>query len=47
MNQQRKKLIARTVIWLAAEVVLSSIGLDNLADYSEYIFEKNHPVLLG
>lgn len=34
-------------VWLTAEVVLSTLGIDDLADYSEFIFEKNIPVLLA
>ncbi len=33
-----RKLLSRIGIWLAAEILLSLIGLDNLADYSEYVF---------
>lgn len=35
------KLIAKTVIWLAAEILLNCLGMDDLADYSEFIFESN------
>ncbi len=30
----------KIAIWLAAEIVLNVIGIDDLADYSEFIFEK-------
>ncbi len=33
-----KMLFAKAAIWLASEVVLSLYGLDNFADYSEYLF---------
>jgi hypothetical protein len=33
-----RKTIYKTGIWLAAEIWLNLIGLDNIADYSEFIF---------
>lgn len=39
MNVQWNRLIARVAIWVVAEVVLNLIGLDTLADYSEFFFE--------
>ncbi len=41
MKIRWKILILKTIIWLVAEIVLNFLGLDNLADYSEFIFEKN------
>ena len=35
-----KKTWLKATTWLVAEILLSLIGLDNLADYSEYLFEK-------
>ncbi|MEW6497955.1 MAG: hypothetical protein AB1589_36465 [Cyanobacteriota bacterium] len=35
-----KKLCVKATIWLATEIVLNLLGLDNLADYSEFLFEK-------
>ena len=43
------KLIAKTVIWLAAEILFNFLGIDDLADYSEFLLENNsdkNPVLL-
>ena len=37
----KNKLIAKIVIWLAAEILLNFLGIDDLADYSEFVFE-NH-----
>ena len=31
-----KRLFLESMVWLAAEIILTSIGLDDLADYSEY-----------
>ena len=41
MNIRWKLLLVKGVIWLASEIVLTFVGLDDLADYSEVIFEKN------
>jgi len=41
MEIKWKKLFARTMVWLAAEILLNFLGLDNLADYSEFVFEKH------
>ncbi|HEY9667144.1 MAG TPA: hypothetical protein V6C91_10080 [Coleofasciculaceae cyanobacterium] len=35
--------------WLIVEIILNLLGLDNLADYSEFVFEgktltRNNPV---
>lgn len=36
-----KKSVAKIVIWLVAEILLNCLGLDDIADYSEFIFEKH------
>ena len=41
MKVRWKTLFTKTLIWLAAEIVLNSMGLDTLADYSEFLFEPN------
>ena len=44
-----KKGLAQITFWLLTELVLNFLGLDDLADYSEYIFKyklmaiNNHP----
>ncbi|AFZ37686.1 hypothetical protein Sta7437_4212 [Stanieria cyanosphaera PCC 7437] len=40
MNVKWKKLLFKTTIWLVAEISLNSLGLDSLADYSEFLFER-------
>jgi hypothetical protein len=32
--------LVKTAIWIAVEVCLDFVGLDNLADYSEFIWER-------
>ena len=36
-----KQVIYKTGIWLAAEIWLNIIGLDNIADYGEFIFAQD------
>ncbi|MDJ0511708.1 MAG: hypothetical protein QNJ64_21040 [Crocosphaera sp.] len=40
-NITYKKLITRIFVWLLFEVSLNCLGLDDLADYGEFIFERN------
>ena len=47
MNKQRKKWLVKITVWLVAEILLNILGLDNIADYSEFIFEKNVIVFIG
>ena len=35
-----KKLIMLSTVWLCSEILLNFTGCDDLADYSEYVFEK-------
>ena len=35
------KLILNLTIWAIAEIALNFIGLDTLADYSEFLLTKN------
>ncbi len=37
-----KILLSRIVVWLAAEISLSFLGLDDLADYSEFLYEEKY-----
>jgi hypothetical protein len=39
-NVKWKKLLLKTTVWLVAEISLNFLGLDNLADYSEFLFER-------
>ncbi len=36
-----KKLLTTIVLWLFSEVALNFLGLDNLADYGEFIGKQN------
>ena len=48
LNRLRwKKLLLNLSIWLAAEIVLTVLGLDNLADYGEFIIQSDAAVSLN
>lgn len=47
MKVKWKVLLTKSVIWLLAEILLNTIGLDTIADYSEYIFDRNVIVYNG
>jgi hypothetical protein len=38
MNVNWRTLLIKASIWLVAEIILNLVGLDNLADYSEFAF---------
>ncbi|HEY9635307.1 MAG TPA: hypothetical protein V6D14_18030 [Coleofasciculaceae cyanobacterium] len=40
MKTQWKKIWLKGALWLVTEIILNLFGLDNLADYSEFIFEQ-------
>lgn len=41
MKRTKAKIIAKIACWLAAEIILTLIGIDNLADYSEFVFDRH------
>jgi hypothetical protein len=41
MDIKWKKLIFRVGVWLTLEIFFNYVGLDTVADYSEFIFERN------
>jgi len=40
-----KRLFWQSIVWLAAEIILTSIGLDDLADYSEFHITSKYGVI--
>ncbi|WP_144875014.1 hypothetical protein [Hyella patelloides] len=38
MKVKWSQLVLKIIVWLFAEIYLTALGLDNLADYSEFIF---------
>ena len=47
MEIRWKILLTQVLIWLVAEILLNSLGIDTLADYSEFIFAQNKSVYLS
>jgi hypothetical protein len=45
MKAHRKDTVKKIITWIVAEIVLNAVGLDNLADYSEFVFE-HHPLAM-
>jgi hypothetical protein len=41
MKIKWKKLVFKVGIWIALEFFFSYVGVDTIADYSEYIFDRN------
>jgi len=40
-----KRLLLQSTLWLVAEIVLTCMGLDDLADYGEYHFTSKQDTL--
>ena len=47
MNRQWQKGLAKVAVWLVAEIFLNFLGIDDLADYSEFIFERDAIAFIG
>lgn len=41
MFTPKSDVVTKVIIWLVAEIVLNFVGLDDLTDYSEFVFEKH------
>jgi hypothetical protein len=39
MRGKNRKRLTNLLIWLTAEVLLNLVGLDNWADYAEFVFD--------
>jgi hypothetical protein len=42
-----QKLIFKVGVWIALELFFSYLGVDTIADYSEYIFERHNITAIG
>ena len=40
MKLEWKKVLVKSTVWLAAEIILNLLGVDTLADYSEFLYEQ-------
>jgi len=45
MQVKWKTLTTKVIVWVALELAFSFLGLDQLADYSEYLFHPRLTVL--
>lgn len=45
MNIKWKVLLPKILIWLVIELILNCVGIDDLADYVEFVFERNLVIL--
>jgi hypothetical protein len=45
MNIKWSVLLPRLILWALSEISLNFVGLDDIADYSEYIFDREQIVL--
>ncbi len=45
MDISWQKLLVKISFWLAAEIFLNLLGIDDLADYSEFIFEHKNFII--
>ncbi|ACK68415.1 hypothetical protein PCC8801_4503 (plasmid) [Rippkaea orientalis PCC 8801] len=47
MQVKWKRLLLGLLMTLVSEILLNLVGLDDLANYGEFVFEKPYPVLLS
>ena len=40
VNVKWRVLGSKTIVWLAAEVILCLVGMDDIADYSEFLGDR-------
>ena len=41
MDIKWKVLFGKTIIWIGAEIILCLVGMDDVADYSEFLFDRH------
>ncbi|MBE9044827.1 hypothetical protein IQ255_10475 [Pleurocapsales cyanobacterium LEGE 10410] len=46
MEIKWNKLIANIAVWTVAEITLNAIGLDTIADYSEFLTSKHQTIVI-
>jgi hypothetical protein len=44
MSRRHRNIWIEAILWVIAEMILSSSGLDTLADYSEYLVNQKMAV---
>ncbi len=47
MKVDWRKLLIQTSVWITSEIFLNLIGLDNIADYSEFLLKQKTTVFIS
>ncbi|MDJ0510681.1 MAG: hypothetical protein QNJ64_15715 [Crocosphaera sp.] len=47
MKIKWKQLLIKGSLWLLIEIYLNFVGIDDLADYGEFVFERHFMVFLS
>ncbi|MEL6494942.1 MAG: hypothetical protein AAFQ41_07440 [Cyanobacteria bacterium J06623_7] len=47
MKIKWRKLVFRMSVWFALEAFFGYVGVDTMADYSEYIFDRHSITSIG
>ena len=47
MKFQWQKLLTKIILWLGMEILLNTMGLDDLADYSEFLGNYKRLISIG
>jgi hypothetical protein len=47
MQVKWKKLLLNLIVWATTELFLNFLGIDSLANYGEFVFERESVILLG
>lgn len=45
MDAKLKQRLVKIIIWFAAEVTLNLLGMDTMADYSEFVFGQEPTIV--
>ncbi|NJO79042.1 MAG: hypothetical protein HC827_11335 [Cyanobacteria bacterium RM1_2_2] len=43
-KRKHRSILLEAILWAIAEIILSSAGLDTLADYSEFLVNQKAPI---
>ncbi|MFP4007698.1 MAG: hypothetical protein ACLFV6_06775 [Spirulinaceae cyanobacterium] len=47
LRDRRQRWLLKLIVWLWAEIILNFVGIDDIADYSEFVFERHLIAHLG
>jgi hypothetical protein len=46
MNVKWRKVLLKVSLWVSLEIAFNFIGIDTIADYSEYIAQRHQIILM-